>query len=310
MELLNKESDEIILIIIYESQNINVIKCKAGDKIKDILIAFASNINLDYSSLLILYSGKTLGNDDLNQTFFFIMNLEDKKSQVVNLLIYRKYPDIFQEKNDINIILIIDSKNVFVLKGKKQEKIKDIINRNSYIIGTNISSYIFNYGMREISINKKFDDLANFIDKIFSGMTLLVYSKHPLKVEFVNINCRTIAIDCFWEDRIKDICKIYCSKINKKVKDFTFIYGTVELDINQSFSQMLSSINDLNSKMKIPIINETCEENNVTNNYFKIIEINANEHESCFKRHKKLLIIISMIIIIIVIISVVIIIVK
>ena len=310
MEFLNKESDEIILIIIYESQNINVIKCKADDKIKDILIAFAANINLDYSSLLILYTGKTLGNDDLNQTFFFIMNLEDKKSQVVNLLIYRKFPNVFQEKNDINVILIIDSKNVFVLKGKKQEKIKDIINRNNYIIGTNIHSYIFKYGMREISINKKFDDLANFIDKIFSGMTLLVYSKHPLKVEFVNINCRTVAIDCFWEDKIKDICKIYCSEINKKVKDFTFIYGTVELDINQSFSQMLSSINDLNSKMKIPIINETCEENNVTNNYFKIIEINANEHESCFKRHKKLLIIISMIIIIIVIISVVIIIVK
>ena len=70
MEFLNIESGEINLIISYESQNVEKIKCKASDKMEDILSAFAQKKNVDYSSFLILYSGKELHGSDLKKNNF------------------------------------------------------------------------------------------------------------------------------------------------------------------------------------------------------------------------------------------------
>ena len=70
MEFLNIESGEINLIISYESQNVQRLKCKASDKMEDILSSFAQKKNADYSSFLILYSGKELQGSDLKKQFF------------------------------------------------------------------------------------------------------------------------------------------------------------------------------------------------------------------------------------------------
>ena len=54
MEFIKKETEELTLIISYESSIAEKIKCKFGDKIEDIITNFASKINENNSSFLIL----------------------------------------------------------------------------------------------------------------------------------------------------------------------------------------------------------------------------------------------------------------
>ena len=195
MELLVPIEDKISLNIIYESQKVESSECDINDKIEKILISFAKKKNIDYSSLYILYNGEVFQKDSLKKTFFEIINSFDKKEKSMNILIYRNSTDIndikpkpknVNNKNMINIILIIDSKNPLVLQGKREDKLIDIINKNSVKIGLNIESLTFKYGINEIDLNQKFDDVATEKDKKLSGITLSVYTKKPLKVIFVN----------------------------------------------------------------------------------------------------------------------------
>ena len=57
MELLKIESEEISVIISYESQKVETFKCKMNDKLENFVTRFASKINVEYSSLFVLYSG-------------------------------------------------------------------------------------------------------------------------------------------------------------------------------------------------------------------------------------------------------------
>ena len=302
MELLKIESEEISVIISYESQKVETFKCKMNDKLENFVTRFASKINVEYSSLFVLYSGKILNDNDLKKTFFQVMNSHDKKEKSMNMLVYRKISNDTviseQRENDIiNIILIIDSKNILVLKGKKENSLKDIINKNAAKIGTDPNSLIFKYGAKEIDLNKKFNDIANDMDKKFSGMTLSVYTKTPIKVNFVNINeDNRVTIECYLDDIIKDACNEYCSTINKNLKSLSFKYGIYVIDINLTFNQLLSNINEFNIT-NVQIFNETAENYNMKVNKIQEIDIMVNNRESCLKRHKKLLIIISFIII-------------
>ena len=178
MDNINKETEEITLIISFESSLAEKIKCKFGDKIEDIIINFASKINENHSSFIILYSGTLFNKEDLQKTFLQKMSKDDIERKNMNILIYRKSPTIHQENDVINIILIINSKDSIIIKGKKQELIKDIIQRNSAKIGQDINNMIFKYGNDEIQLDQKFDDFANNRDKIFSGITLLAYTKN------------------------------------------------------------------------------------------------------------------------------------
>ena len=193
MKLLNLETEEISLIISYESQKVETLKCKMNDKIENILTGFASKINVEYSSLFVLYSGKIIQGNDLKKTFFQVMNGHDKKEKSMNILVYRKILDdtVISEQRDldiINIILIIDSKNIIVIKDRKENSLKNIIHKNATKIGSDPNSLTFKYGQNDIDLNKKFDDIANEMDKKFLGMTLSVYTRTPIKVNFININ--------------------------------------------------------------------------------------------------------------------------
>ena len=109
MELLKIESEEISVIISYESQKVETLKCKMNDKIENILTGFASKINVEYSSLFVLYSGKIIQGNDLKKTFFQVMNGHDKKEKSMNILVYRKILDdtVISEQRDLDIINII-----------------------------------------------------------------------------------------------------------------------------------------------------------------------------------------------------------
>lgn len=176
MDLLKKETEELTLIISYESSLAEKIKCKFGDKIEDIIINFAMKINENHSKFLILYNGTILKAEDLKKTFSQKMNNDDIERKNMNILIYKNNPTIRQENDIINIILIIDSKDSIIIKGQKKEIIKDIIKKNSSKIG-DINKMIFKYGNNEIQLDQKFEDIANKRDKLLSGITLLAYTK-------------------------------------------------------------------------------------------------------------------------------------
>lgn len=120
MDNINKETEEITVIISFESSLAEKIKCKYGDRIEDIIINFASKINENHSSFIILYSGTIFSEEDLQKTFLQKMSKDDIERKNMNILIYRKTPTIHQENDIINIILIINSKDSIIIKGKNK----------------------------------------------------------------------------------------------------------------------------------------------------------------------------------------------
>ena len=67
MKNLNVNFNEITLIISFESQKVQTLKCKKNDTLLDILKKFATKMNEDYNSFLILYSGKVIEKKDFKQ---------------------------------------------------------------------------------------------------------------------------------------------------------------------------------------------------------------------------------------------------
>ena len=319
MDALISLEEKISLNIIYESQKVETLECNINEKMEKILISFARKNNVEYSLLSIIYNGAHLQKDSLKKSFFEVMNAFDRKEKSMSILIYRttstttninnikREPEKINTQNMINIILIIDSKNPLVLQGKREEKIIDIINKNSLKIGLGIDTLTFKYGVNEIDLNKKFDDLASERDKNLSGITLSVYTKIPIKVIFINKidnnnnnndDDRKKIVESFLEDNIKDVCLEYCSLINKNIKDLSFKYKGIEIGINQTFIEMLNYVlNIINASNTV--INETTDnlELKPVPKNIKEIEITVNL-KPCLKRHKILLIVISSIVVI------------
>ena len=284
MEFLNIESGKINLIISYESQNVEKIKCNASDKMEDILSAFAQKKNVDYSSFLILYSGKELHGSDLKKTIFQIMTRIDKEQKTMNLLIYSKNSVPLSRQNFIKIILIINSRDVFELQGKKDESIKDILNKNISKIGKTINSLTIKYNMNEIDLDKKFDEIAVDRDKKFSGMTLSAYTNddnHRLKVVFIDIKNQKINVDCKMEDKISFAAKEYCLMIGRSIKDFYFKYEAYDVHLEKTFNEYFNYLREVRET------NDYTLNNSEKSNCFNEMEIKVSERISCFKKYKK-----------------------
>ena len=323
LKLLNIEIGEIKLIISYESQKIKILKCKMTDKIKDILSLFAEREKVDYSSFLILYSGNVIQGPDLEKTFSQIITKNDKQQKTMNILIYSQNPALIPEQNFIKIILIINSKNVIELQGKKNETIKEIINKNIAKIGRGIDSLIIKYDMNEINLNKKFEEIANERDKKYSGMTLSAYTKddrnklpgngeisqieisekneNTLKVEFIDKNNNQIdIIKCKTGDKIKDVIGKFCLKKGININHYKYkipLFNDVGVD--QTFEQLFNATS-IGTEAGLSI-----DANNNANNIPNEIQIKVIE-KTCIKKYKKTLIIISIIIFIILISSIII----
>ena len=62
--------------------------------------------------------------------------------------------------------------------------------------------------------------------------------KNPLTVNFIKRNADNIRIDCYIEDKIKDICYKYCSKNNLNINNLRFEYGNKPVNLEQAFNQL------------------------------------------------------------------------
>ena len=291
-------SDEIEIIISYESQAIEILHCNLEDKIEDILLKFASKKNLKDCSFLTLYGGNIISEKDSKKTISEIINTRDKFDKKMSMLLYRQnnYSSTTKNKN-INIVLMIDPQKIFVLQGTKEETIKTILKKNSSKIDIDINSFVFKYGKENIDINKKFDDIANEIDQKFSGITLYAFTNKKLTVNFIINDNRQFRTECYFEDSIRKICSIYCVTNNKNINNCLFKFNLRDINLDQTFNQLLSKKEDLKAKDGILSINEPItKENN------KEIDIIVYEKESFFQKNKiKIIIVLSILCTIIII---------
>ena len=70
------------------------------------------------------------------------------------------------------------------------------------------------------------------------------------KVIFIldGINC---TIQCTPEDKIKDICSKYSTKLGDNINSLIFLYGGNQMNMELSFKEQANSIDRNNKKMRV-----------------------------------------------------------
>ena len=154
------KNEKIILKIIYE-QIPTEIKCELSDILENVLTKFSKSNNINYSTIYFLYRGSPLLPEQLKKSINEIITTGDKKDKIMILLAYHLEFEINQE-DEIIIILIIESRKIENVKGKKGEIIKNIINSS---IKLELNWCTFKYKGNLINIQEKFDDIADGEDK-------------------------------------------------------------------------------------------------------------------------------------------------
>ena len=297
MELLNHQSEEMTLIIDFEGQK-EELKCKTDDKMENILNIFISKISQRLSSFAVLYGGKYLSNQDLKISLYQIMSKIVRQSKKMNILLVKQTTIANPSQDQISITLIINSINTTILKGKREDKIKDIINKHSFKLQTNFNFSYFTSEDNEIDLNKNFNEVAKERDKILGKITLKV-DTNSLRVYFINEKEEKVLINCDKKDKIKDACNNYCQRVNENLKYLSFKYGLSDANLEDNFEQLI--YNSSNEQSNVDIRLETDESLFVGNNTSEIknneIELKVSEIVSRFKKHKILLIVISSILV-------------
>ena len=307
MNNLKSNTEDISLILIYESQQVDTMKCNNNSLMEDILKNYALHKKEELTSLIFIYEGEKIEN--LKQSFFLIMSEDDKKRREMNILIYNINKSKFKGKkqpNYINIIFRLESA-IVIKKIRRDETLKNICNKYASENKYNFNALVFKYNGENIDLNKKFDDIANSYDKNCLGMTILVTKKkNPLMITFLKKNCSPYKIECYKEDKVSDIFSNYADNNSLNLKNLKFNYGIININLdNTTFDQLITN-SDSMSHEKLDFNNTTMMDT-ITNDKMEIIvSDNTETSVSCCKKCKKLIIILISIIIIILIILVII----
>ena len=83
-------------------------------------------------------------------------------------------------------------------------------------------------------------------------------------------------MQCTTEDKMKDICKSYSTKINKNINSLLFLYEGNKVNFELSFKEQANETDRNNQQMKI-LVSECDEKNNL--NFEKLDEIIVFNHE-------------------------------
>ena len=303
MEILNAE---INIKFTYEGQDTKNIKCKLNDKIEDILKKYALQIEVQIYSLIFLYSGEKI--EDFQNTFLSLINKEDKKTKEMNILVYNM---TVNGPNIINVILSFESKDIIKKECNKKDIMKNVCYNFAVENGYDFDSLIFKYGGKEINLEKNFDNQANEYDKKCNGMTISVYKKNPLKVNFSYKN-KPYEMKCHKEDKIYKVFNDFASKNGLNLNKLSFTCQATQItNLNNNFQEFFISIAE-NSKSNVPIntdITNTLESNEDDINNMKklnapeeiLINVDDNNNSLTCSKRKKIIIISSLSIIVILI---------
>ena len=164
-----------------------------------------------------------------------------------------------------------------------------------------MNALLFKYGDKEIDLNKKFDDVATSYDKKCNGMSILVYNKNPLKINFFYDNKNPYEMHCYKEDKIKDVFNNYALNNSLNINDLCFEYEMIPILID-SQGTFLDLFNNEDNKSREFVNLTTITLSNNINEIDIIVKQGNLESQSYFKKYKYI-IIISIIIILILIIS-------
>ena len=91
---------------------------------------------------------------------------------------------------------------------------------------------------------------------------------------FFSLDGVNLTIQCTTEDKMKDTCKSYSTKINKNMNSLLFLYEGNKINFELSFKEQANYIDRNNHQMNI-LVSECEEKNNlISENLNKIISSN------------------------------------
>ena len=278
----HNDSKKIIIKFNYESSEIIKIECNINDKLKKAINKFAKMKNVEITNLIFLYNGKLLDSDE---SISNIINSSDKISGEINILAYLNNP----ESNDINILLIIDSQTVIKLKGKKDDILETILQKENSIISSNLDKFEFLYKDTNINLDKTFEDIADEYDKSINRLIIYANHKEKFAVKFINDKLEEKIRICFPNDKMDDIIIKYCYENgNLNPNYYFFKYENNDNIFGKTINELYNDSNELNNNNNLTT-NTSIKNISQTNTEFKEIEIKVIE-KSCWQKYKFLII--------------------
>ena len=281
----------ISVIFNYKGKDI-IIQCNINDKIKDIYKKYEIKIGIDISKLYFIYNGNKI-NDNLNLNE--IINEEDKRRNIINILVYENNETIIKENEIIskeiicpeckeNILIRIDEYKINLYNCKNNHNINNIL----------IKEY---ENKEKIDISKiicdkcKIKNKSNTYNNEFYRCNIckmnicpLCKSNHNNNHKIINYNNKNYICEIHNKDYNKYCkeCKInICMICFKEHKNHLIIdYGDIIIsneDNKKEKDKLKEYINKLNNNIDeiIKILNEVKENiniyykiyNNIINNY-------------------------------------------
>ena len=271
----NKIDSSITVLIIYGNQTSETYICNPNDKIKDCLTKFAEKIiKMELRSLYFLYGGTQIAKNNLDKSIYDIMNSQDKLERKMSILVYPIDIDIsFRPKNleEISIIFILESNKTKIIKADRDKLMRDIFKDFARNEGLDFNSLMFKYGDKKIEFNEKlkFDNIANSLDKKCLGMTILVYHRTPLTINFIFNNNLKYIMNCFLEDKIREIINKYCIQNNLDINNLSFLYQNSPLNLDNNFLDLNINEPDPNDNDILNINSQEKETKNLEIKVFK-----------------------------------------
>ena len=282
----HSESDKIIINFIYQCRENIKIETDINNKFETAINELCSRLNIDKTSIFFLYNGNSLKPDDFDKSISNIISSDNRQIKEMYIIVYKKALESESENeviqsDDINIMLIIDSHNVYELKGKKDESLKTIIqNENSEIkLGLNIFEFI--YRNKQINLDEKFEDIADEYDKKINRIAIEANHKEKVIVKFVNDEFGEKRIICFPQDIIINVIKNNFFEIERDhIFNYYFKYKNKDINLSKTIDELR---NDDNNTMTDASMNKIYRENNpnIDPNEPNEIEINVIKKPWC-----------------------------
>ena len=161
-------TDKIRINFIYQCIENIPIETDINNKFETVRNELSLRKNIDKASIFFVYNGNSLNPVDFDKSINYIISLNDRQIKKMNILVYNI--DLLSEKefvqsDYVNIMLIVNSINIFILKGKKDETLKTIIQNGNSEIKSESDQFEFIYRNNYINLAEKFEDIADKYDK-------------------------------------------------------------------------------------------------------------------------------------------------
>jgi len=202
--------------IIFNYKGIEIeIQCDINEKIKDILKRYVNIVEVDISKLYFIYNGNII--DDNNLILNEIINEEDKKRNIMNILVNENIKTIINEKKIKSKEIICPNCNENILININEYKINLFNCKNNHQINNILlSEYENNMDISKIICDKcKNKNKSNIYNNEFYRCNICKINLCPLCKSNHNNNHKIINYD-----NKNYICEIHDMSYNKYCKDY------------------------------------------------------------------------------------------